>query len=199
MKKRIINFVLALVLALSMAGTAFASTGGGTSGPTIENLGTGVTAELAENGKAVQLTVSGLTTGQQYLVLMVSGIYTDVTKVQITESTIRYIDQQADTNGSVSFKVYPSSMQSSTILLSGGNEGLRIVATVSVPYITGDANGDGDVTAADGSTIAKHCVWIIELQGDRFLAADVTHDGDVTAADKSKIAKYLVFKIDSLD
>lgn len=194
MKKRVASLFLALTLALSLAGTALAATGSST---TVTPVGDNVTAML--NGDKVELSVSNLTSGQQYLVLMVSGIYTDVSDVQITESTIRYIDQKADTNGTVTFTVYPDSMQSSTILLSGGTEGLRIVATVTVPYKIGDANGDTKVNIIDASTIARHVVKSITLSGNRFLAADVTHDGKVNILDASKIARYVVKDIPSLN
>lgn len=191
MKKRVVSLFLALVLALSLTGTAFASTGGGTSGPTIGNLGTNVTAELVENDKAVQLTVSGLTSGQQYLVLMVSGICTDVKDVKITESTIRYIDQDADTNGTVTFKVYPDSMQSSTIVLSGASEGLRIVATVTVPYKVGDANLDGSRDAKDITSLARHVAKVELLTGNGLLAADVNQDGGRDAKDITRLARHV--------
>lgn len=194
MKKRAASLFLALTLALSLAGTALAATGSST---TVTPVGSNVTATL--NGDKVDLSVSSLTSGQQYLVLMVSGIYTNVSDVQITESTIRYIDQKADTNGTVTFTVYPDSMQSSTILLSGGTEGLRIVATVVVPYKIGDANGDTKVNIIDASTIARHVVKSITLSGNRFLAADVTHDGKVNILDASKIARYVVKDIPSLN
>lgn len=194
MKKKIISFVLALVLALSMAGTAFASSGDGMSGPTIENLGANVTAELAENGKAVQLTVTGLTTGQQYLILMVSGTETDPEKVQISQSTILYIDQQADAGGSVSFKVYPSNMQTGTIWISGATAGLSLVATVTVPYLRGDADLGGYIDLYDATLTAKHAVGVsgATLSGNAFLAADADFGGYVDLYDATLIARYAV-------
>lgn len=196
MKKRAASLFLALTLALSLAGTALAATGSST---TVTPVGSNVMATL--NGDKVELSVSNLTSGQQYLVLMVSGIYTNVSDVQITESTIRYIDQKADTNGTVTFTVYPDSMQSSTILLSGGTEGLRIVATVTVPYKRGDANLDGTVNINDATTVARHAVKIpgAILTGNGLAAADVNNDNTVNINDATKIAQYAVKIISSLD
>lgn len=191
MKKRVVSLFLALVLALSLTGTALAAAGSST---TVTPVGGNVTATL--NGDKVELTVSSLTSGQQYLVLMVSGVCTDVSQVQITESTIRYIDQKADTNGTVTFTIYPDSMQSSTIVLSGGTEGLRIVATVTVPYIRGDANLNGNVNLLDATLAARHAVGVpgAKLTGDAFAAADVNGSNSVNLLDATKIAKYALNK-----
>lgn len=197
MKKRIASIFLTLVLTLSLAGTALAA---GTEVNAQQNLGAGktVTAKLSQDGTYIDLTVTGLTSKNQYLVLMVSGIYENALDAPITESTIKYIDQ-ASADGTVKFKVYPSSMQSSTILLSGSDVPLTVVATVEMLYIRGDANGDNKANINDASAIARHVVHAITLTGDRLLAADVTNDGKVNINDASKIARYVVHAIDSLD
>lgn len=186
MKKRAASLFLALTLALSLAGTALAATGSST---TVTPVGSNVMATL--NGDKVELSVSNLTSGQQYLVLMVSGIYTNVSDVQITESTIRYIDQKADTNGTVTFTVYPDSMQSSTILLSGGTEGLQIVATVEVPYIRGDADLNNRVNILDAAKIARHVAGRDILTGNGLLAADADGNSRVNILDAAKIARVV--------
>lgn len=201
MKKRIAGGFLTLALMLLLTGTAFAAGTEVAAGDieTAEGVKT-VTANLSADGKYINLTVDGLTGGQQYLVLMVSGTVADAGRAQITQSTIRYIDQaQADNNGSVSFQVYPSSMQSGTILLSGSDLPLSVAAAVKVSYILGDANGDGKVRISDASTVARHVAGLSTLTGDKLLAADVTKDGKVRIGDASKIARFVAGLIPSFD
>ena len=203
MKKRIAGGFLTLALMLLLTGTAFAAGTEVTAGDieTAEGAKT-VTANLSADGKYINLTVDGLTGGQQYLVLMVSETVADAGQAQITQSTIRYIVQaQADNNGSVSFQVYPSSMQSGTILLSGSDLPLSVAAAVKVSYLRGDASQDGKVNMSDATAVAKHSVKIAgaTLTGNALLAADVTNDERVNMSDATKIAKYAVKAISSLD
>lgn len=202
MKKHITRLFLVLGLSLLLSATALAA--GETTVTPVNPAGKTVTATLETDtdGKSqyINLTVTGLTANEQYLVLMVSGIYTDASEAAITESTIRYIDQAA-ANGSVTFKVYPNSMQSSTILLSGKDVSLTIVATVKVPYIKGDANQDGKVNMHDATAVAKHSVKVAgaTLTGNALSAAEVTNDNNVNMHDATKIAKFAVKAITSLD
>lgn len=187
---------MALVLVFSFTGTALA-----VEVTTVTPIGTDVTATLVDNQK-VNLTVSNLTANAQYLILMVSGLYTDPTKINVTASTIRYIDQTADASGTISATVYPDSLQTSTICISGADtNGLKIVATVEVPYIRGDANLDTYVTLADATAVAQHSVHLDgkTLIGNAYSAADVTKDGQVTLADATKIAQFSVHLITSWD
>lgn len=195
MKKRITSIFLTLALVLSLTGTALAA---GTTVTPVSPSGKTVTAALSNDGTYIDLTVTGLTSGNQYLVLMVSGIVTDASQATITESTIRYIDQ-ASSDGTVKFKVYPSSMQSSTILLSGSDVPLTIVATVEMSYKLGDANNDGNVSMIDATMVAQHSVKLTTLTGNQFLAADVTRDNNVSMIDATKIAQYSVKLITSFD
>lgn len=204
MKKRIAGGFLMLALMLLLTGTAFAAGTEVAAGDieTAEGAKT-VTANLSADGKYINLTVDGLTGGQQYLVLMVSGTVADAGQAQITQSTIRYIDQaQADNNGSVSFQVYPSSMQSGTILLSGSDLPLSVAAAVKVSsYIKGDANMNGRVNLQDATAAAKHAVGIpgAMLTGDAFSAADVNENRRVNLQDATKIAQYAVGAITNWD
>ncbi|MDR0889319.1 MAG: peptidoglycan-binding protein [Oscillospiraceae bacterium] len=57
----------------------------------------------------------------------------------------------------------------------------------------GDADGDGDVTAADASAILRHVVSIAPITDPELLVnADVNLDGAVNSADSSAILRYLV-------
>lgn len=203
MKKRIAGGFLTLALMLLLTGTAFAAGTEVAAGDieTAEGAKT-VTANLSADGKYINLTVDGLTGGQQYLVLMVSETVADAGQAQITQSTIRYIDQaQADNNGSVSFQVYPSSMQSGTILLSGSDLPLSVAAAVKMSYIKGDANMNGRVNLQDATAAAKHAVGIpgAMLTGDAFSAADVNENKRVNLQDATKIAQYAVGAITNWD
>lgn len=196
MKKRIAGGFLTLALMLLLTGTALAAGTEVTAGDieTAEGAKT-VTANLSADGKYINLTVDGLTGGQQYLVLMVSGTVADAGQAQITQSTIRYIDQaQADNNGSVSFQVYPGSMQSGTILLSGSDLPLSAAAAVKVSsYKIGDVNGDGKISLKDYTILSR---YLAGWNGYKELitseaAADINCDGKITLKDCTIISRYL--------
>lgn len=189
MKKRIVSAFLALTLALYLTGTAFAAVTEITV-TTIQPAGKTVTATLSADKKYIDLTVTGLTSGGQYMVFMVSGTHTDPNAAQITETTLKYIDQ-AQADGSVTFKVYPSSMQNSTILISGTDMELTIVATVEVPYRLGDINNDGSRNGKDLTRLAKHIARIEFLTDNFKLAADINQDGSVNGKDLTRLAKHI--------
>lgn len=197
MKKRIVSIFLTLVLTLSLAGTALAA---GTTVKPVSPSGKTVTATLSADGTYIDLTVTGLTSGAQYLVLMVSGILTNA-DIAPTESTIKYIDQasakdsvQASSKGEVTFKVYPSSMQSSTILLSGSDVRLTIVATVEVPYKLGDINEDNSRDMLDMMALALHIAQKEILTGVPAQAADVNQDGSRDMLDMMALALHIAGK-----
>lgn len=188
MKKRITSIFLTLALVLSLTGTALAAV---TVNP-VSPSGKTVTATLGGNDEYIDLTVSGLTSGSQYLVLMVSGIVEKPEDAQITESTIKYIDQaSADGTLKVSFKVYPNGMQNSTILLSGSDVPLTIVATVEVPYKLGDANLDGNRNIQDITVIAKHIAGVEVLEDINRAAADANSDNNINIQDLTALAKHI--------
>lgn len=200
MKKRIASIFLTLVLTLSLAGTALAA--GTTVTPeTLEDKT--ITATLSSDGKSIDLTMGGLTAGNQYLVLMVSGDGTAASP-SITESTIRYIDQTASSDGTVMFKVYPSSMQTSTIYLSGEDLDLTAVATVEVPYVLGDLNNDQTINSQDAVLLNRCLSGKIsqeELNNNSLmrLAADVNRNGAVESMDGILMNQYMASKIQNFD
>lgn len=196
MKKRIAGGCLTLALMLLLTGTAFAAGTEVAAGDieTAEGAKT-VTANLSADGKYINLTVDGLTGGQQYLVLMVSGTVADAGQAQITQSTIRYIDQaQADNNGSVSFQVYPSSMQSGTILLSGSDLPLSVAAAVKTPsYKIGDVNGDNVIDLRDATVLSRYLAgwngYKEQITSD--VAADINRDNAINLLDSTILSRYL--------
>lgn len=196
--KRITSIFLTLVLTLCLVGNAFAA---GTETTFTPNSSSGVTVGYTWGDKNdfITLTISGLTSGNQYLILMVSGSFTDLKDApQITESNIKYIDQ-ASSEGNLEFKVYPSSMQDSTILLSGSGMDLTILGTVRVPYKLGDLTGDQEVDSRDAVSFNRHLAKINIIDGNALLAADVTKDGVVDSRDVVKLNRYLAKILDTLE
>lgn len=187
MKNRITSMLLSLVLALSLVGTAFAAAETSVETKNIDESKT-VTAALSDDKTYVTLTVSGLAGGEQYLVLMVSGICEDVSSAEITESTIRYIDQ-ASAEGTLTFKVYPDKMESSTILLSGKDVSLTIVATVDVPYKKGDVDGDNLITATDAAQVLRYAAALEVVDNFNMAAAEVDGVDGISASDAAKILR----------
>ena len=58
--------------------------------------------------------------------------------------------------------------------------------------ITGDANEDGLITAADAATILRYVVKLIDLEGEAAYKADANGDGKITAADASLVLRHVV-------
>jgi len=67
----------------------------------------------------------------------------------------------------------------------------------ALPYIIGDADGDGKVTQRDAIAISEHVARLRELKGTGLLAADVDGNGQVTVKDAAAIARYLM-KMDTV-
>jgi hypothetical protein len=161
-----------------------------------------VTAKFVDSSEE-QMTVtyadSALVDGGQYLILMVKSTVPenistmktiDETAISydVTESSILYIDQVTATNGQIEFKVYPSSVQDSVILITGAS-GTLIAAIVDAKYILGDVNGDGIVDLKDLSVLARYFAGYSEtIVSD---AADVDADKSLDLKDLSRLARIL--------
>ena len=184
---------LALMLSLTMLLSVTALALGENEKATITDKATGATATFdSSNSEIIRVTFSSasLTAGQQYLVLMVKGSEGDYT---ITDKTILYIDQTAAAadegggNPSVSFQVYPSSIQDSVILIAGvgvnGEAGPLVAAIVDAKYILGDVNGDGIVTSADAVMALRAVVGLEVLSEKQMLSANVDGQIAFTSAD----------------
>lgn len=57
--------------------------------------------------------------------------------------------------------------------------------------VSGDLNGDGDITSADSVLLARYLAALEMLTDEQLLAADVNGDGDVTSADAVMLARFL--------
>ena len=166
---------------------------------------TAVPAEKAQvNGKETQfyadavrfeLTGTG-TNGTQYVVFALSG-----EKAVPTKSNIAYIDQDAASNGKISFNLYPGSLSSGTYnvyLAAGGGNGLEKVAAFSYyqAYTLGDVDGDQLININDAMAILNHLVEKdgCILTGSNYLAADINGDSTVNINDAMELLNFLAGK-----
>lgn len=68
-----------------------------------------------------------------------------------------------------------------------------ITRGAEVPDVTpGDANGSGDVTAADAALVLRFLVQLSDICDEGLLAADYTRDGTVDASDAAAILRHAV-------
>ena len=56
--------------------------------------------------------------------------------------------------------------------------------------LLGDVTGDGVISVADATEIQRHASEMINLTGDKFIAADVSRDGIVTVLDATAVQRY---------
>ena len=68
--------------------------------------------------------------------------------------------------------------------------------SITFTILFGDANGDGEITAADAAAILRAVVGLQNLQPECMVNADVDGDGEVTAADAALILRLVVHLID---
>ena len=200
MKKwmRILTLSLAMTMLLSV--TALAS--GENEKATITDKATGATATFdSSNSEIIKVTFSSssLVAGNQYLILMVKGSEGSYT---IDDKSILYIDQTeavagvGEENPSVSFQVYPSSIQDSVILIAGvgvnGEAGPLVAAIVDAKYILGDVNNDGAFNIADVTLLLQYLVGIVNSDAINMQAANVDANSAINVSDVTKMLRVLV-------
>jgi hypothetical protein len=71
-------------------------------------------------------------------------------------------------------------------------EATTVNGSITFVGLYGDANCDGQVTAADAAAILRSLVNLDKLTPQGMINADVDGDGDVTAADAATILRYIV-------
>ncbi len=132
----------------------------------------------------------GIKQGSQYILLMVSG-----DGKQITQSTIRYINQMASENGTITFdQVYPDLIENSVIFLSGDNIGATLpltLANITTGRIRGDVDNNGKIDINDVTLILSHIAELSELTGDDLICAEVTDNGKVDIDDITRIPQHI--------
>ena len=189
MKRRVRQLALFLAAVMLLSVTALAA--GDNDKATITDELTGATATFDTSNPDilnVTFTSSSLVNGNQYLILMIKGSESDYT---ITEDSILYIDQTEAANQTISFAVYPSSIQDSVILITGVDGGPLVAAIVNAKYILGDVTGDGRINARDAMMVAR-CAAQYEMGDILFIsaAADVNDDEVINARDAMMIARF---------
>ena len=65
--------------------------------------------------------------------------------------------------------------------------------------LTGDINGDGDITSADAVLLSRYLAALIAFTDEQLTAADINGDGDITSADAVMLSRFLAGLIRSLD
>ena len=147
---------------------------------------------------------AGLTKDAQYLLLVLSGDGAP------TEKNIVYIDQKAaNSDGSVSFNAYPSSLTKGTYRVYIVGEDKPFTAGPAAtfeyyqPYTLGDVNGDQIVNASDALLVLKFSAKLETPTDIQKLAANVTvisaGDDIINASDALMILKYSAKLITSWD
>ena len=146
------------------------------------------------------VTCSGLTAGNQYLLLVLSD-----NKAPGADNIV-YINQDvADADGKVTFSdtdvAYPSSLVKGNeyhVYVVGADKTFTAdtgaVATFQniQPYTPGDVNQDTKINVNDAMAIINHIVSREVLTGVSWQAAEVTGDGSVNVNDAMEIINYIV-------
>lgn len=199
MKKRITSLLLALALALSLVGTALAADAN-SKGTTITGCN-GATATFAAGSedKVVVTYTGGLKAGEQYLVLMLSDKAADPENpdgskdITPTANNILYIDQKAaDSNGAIEFEVYPKSLSTGVILITGvdasGNPQKLVAAIIKAQYILGDVDDDGAISSTDAALVLRYAASLAVSVFNE-AAADVDGASGISATDAALILR----------
>lgn len=151
----------------------------------------------AENGKytgAVQFDLTatqGLTSGSQYLVLMLKD---DGKNTVPTAENIYYINQKAAANGALAFTnaggdpIYPMDLANGTYSIYIVGEGKAFAPAASFTYeagyTLGDVDGDGEITVVDALKALQMSVGIdYNWTATQRLAANVDKDDEITVVD----------------
>lgn len=155
-----------------------------------------------EGAAKLRVDVSGLKTGEQYLLLIVKK----GTDGALTGDSIYYIAQAAATDGKVAFTAYPKTMSSGsyTVYLTGGGRTISSGARVGSfdyyqAYTLGDVNEDGTIDSVDALKILQNWVGKIDLKSNQKLAADVNKDNAIDSVDALKILQLWIGKISSFN
>ena len=143
------------------------------------------------NAVRMGVEATGLESGKQYLLLVLSG------EGAPTEGNIAYIDQAAaGEDGKVSFNAYPSALTSGTtyrVYIVGGSRafsaGPAATFQVDQKYTLGDVNSDGKIYSNDALFALQMAGGIGTWAPTQKLAADVNQDGHVYSNDSLFILK----------
>ena len=136
------------------------------------------------NAVRMGVEATGLESGKQYLLLVLSG------EGAPTEGNIAYIDQAAaGADGSIRFNAYPSALTTGTYrvyIVGGGSSfsaGPAATFQVDQKYTLGDVNNDGQIYSNDALFALQMASGIGTWTPTQKLAADVNKDGQVYSND----------------
>lgn len=194
MKRRARQLALLLAAIMLLSVTALAAEAGTTSDKatiTINDELTGATATFDTSNPDiinVTFTSSSLVNGNQYLILMIKGSESAYT---ITEDSILYIDQTEAADQTISFAVYPSSIQDSVILITGVNDGPLVAAIVNANFILGDVDRSGEVDVGDATLLLRYIAGLADSNQVELLAADVDISGSVDVGDATLLLRVI--------
>ena len=193
MKKMMKTLAMLLIVATMLSMTAFAApqikpAEGETVSGTPDTEGKKFESITYENG--------AIKANGQYMIFVTTGGATTLP----TASTLLYINQvQAAENGKVTFtNVYPKSMTSSGILVSGTDlETLKHIADI-LAALLGDVDLDTEVTTSDAATILRAIANDQLLEGESGSVADTDRDTEITTSDAAKILRFVAGLIDEM-
>lgn len=165
---------------------------------------TGITAETQgsfenyyANAARFGVSATGLTGGNQYLLLVLKG-----KNVTPTVDNIVYIDQAAaNDDGTVTFNAYPSSITKSdySVYIVGADKAFAASSPAATfnywqTYKLGDVDDDEAITVDDAVKILQSIVGKITLTDIQRSAADIDGDNDVTVNDAVYVLQFIVGK-----
>ena len=165
--------------------------GGTTVSPAAANIDGTDVADFYADAVKLKVTVSGLSDGNFYLLLAQNedGVPTD--------GNLVYIDQDTAASGSVSFTVYPASIEGGKtyhVYLSGGAYTQTEILSFQgyAAYMLGDVDNSKSVGLNDAIMIMRYLVDLETLDSVQKLAADVDKSNSVGLNDAIVIMRYLV-------
>lgn len=178
----------------------------------LDGSGKQITADEGKYTGAVQFDLTateGLTSGSQYLVLMLKDAGENT--VPMAEN-IYYINQKAAANGTLAFTneggdpIYPMDLVNGTYSIYILGDGKTFVPakadasfTYDAGYTLGDVNGDGSVDTSDALLALRIYVGTYSATDVQRKAADVSKDGVIDTTDALLMLRFYVGNIKSFD
>ena len=178
----------------------------------LDGSGKQITADEGKYTGAVQFDLTatqGLTSGSQYLVLMLKDAGENTVP---TAENIYYINQKAAADGKLAFtnaggdSVYPMDLVNGTYSIYIVGDGKTFDPakadasfTYEAGYTLGDVDGNGKVNINDALELLNFLAEKTVLEENNLKAADVDKTGAVNINDALKLLNYLAEKIPTLD
>ncbi len=72
-----------------------------------------------------------------------------------------------------------------------------VISEVSMPFVPGDVDGDGEVTVADVILVLQNIAGLTSFNAQQLQAADVNLDGQINVGDAILMLRYIVGLIPS--